>query len=224
MEIPYLIRRAPSPAPAALSLDDPMWQHADELEVSHFHPRSSNHRPCTLARVLYDAANLFVRFDVDDRYVVSQATQCQDSVCFDSCVEFFFRPKRHLGYFNVEINCGGTFLFHYNQDLRQASTPLIEHVPINPERAKQLTISRSMPSIVFPERPEPTRWQVACRIPLSVLEPYVGALGNRTDWHWDANFFKCADHSSHPHWASWSPMGEALNFHQPRYFQPVAFE
>ena len=37
------------------------------------------------------------------------------------------------------------------------------------------------------------------------------------------NFFKCADDSSHPHWASWAPIGEALNFHQPQYFAPLRF-
>src|SRR5271170_6561767 len=105
MELSYLVRRVSTPPSGEIGLEDPLWSRADELEISHFHPRSSDHRPRTRARLLHDAANLFVRFDVDDRYVVSRSTRYQDMVCFDSCVEFFFRPKADRGYLNLEINC-----------------------------------------------------------------------------------------------------------------------
>jgi len=46
----------------------------------------------------------------------------------------------------------------------------------------------------------------------------AGADGTLAGTEWRANCFKCADETSHPHWASWAPIGEALNFHQPQYF------
>ena len=41
---------------------------------------------------------------------------------------------------------------------------------------------------------------------------------------WRGNAFKCADETSHPHWASWAPIGEALNFHAPGWFGDLDFE
>ncbi|MGD0137835.1 MAG: carbohydrate-binding family 9-like protein [Tepidisphaeraceae bacterium] len=224
MELSYLVRRVPTPTPAGIGLDGPLWRQADQLGISHFHPSGSDHRPRTQVRLLHDAASLFVRFDVDDRYVISRATHYQDMVCLDSCVEFFFRPKRRLGYFNVEINCGGTLLWYYIEDPRRTETGFVKFTPVSAEDARQVTIDHSMPAVVFPERTEPTHWSIVCRIPLSVLERYVGPPGARGAWHWDGNFYKCADHSSHPHWASWAPLGETLNFHEPRFFRPIFFE
>jgi hypothetical protein len=39
---------------------------------------------------------------------------------------------------------------------------------------------------------------------------------------WRANFYKCGDDTSHPHWAAWSPVDE-LNFHLPRCFGRLGF-
>jgi len=224
MELSYLVRRISTPPSGEIGLDHPLWLQADPLAISHFHPKSSDHRPRTQARLLHDAANLFLRFDVDDRYVVSLATNYQDMVCFDSCVEFFFRPKSDLGYFNLEINCGGTVLWYYVEDPRPSAAGSMKYTAVGPEHGRRLTIYHSMPAIVSPERSEPARWSIACRIPLSSVEAYVGPLGESRNRHWDGNFYKCADHSSHPHWASWTPMPEKLNFHDPQHFRPIRFE
>jgi hypothetical protein len=50
------------------------------------------------------------------------------------------------------------------------------------------------------------------------MEPYCGPLRPVRGQRWRANAFKCGDQTSHPHWASWAPIGEALNFHQPGRF------
>ena len=63
------------------SLGSPDWDTADVLEVALFHSRSSSHRPRTSARVLYDSANLYVRFDVEDQFVRCVATEYQQPVC-----------------------------------------------------------------------------------------------------------------------------------------------
>ncbi|MCD6337129.1 MAG: hypothetical protein J7M01_02720, partial [Candidatus Marinimicrobia bacterium] len=36
------------------------------------------------------------------------------------------------------------------------------------------------------------------------------------------NLYKCGDKTSHPHWASWSPI-DKLNFHQPKHFGEFVF-
>ena len=56
-----------------------------------------------------------------------------------------------------------------------------------------------------------------------MLARYSGPLGTLAGRAWRANFYKCGDQTSHPHWAAWSPVDE-LNFHLPRCFGTIAFE
>ena len=87
-----------------------------------------------------------------------------------------------------------------------------------------MTISHSMPRTVDGEIAGPTIWSVEYFVPNALLETYAGALGPAAQRKWRGNFFKCADESSHPHWASWNPIGPELNFHVPAYFAPFEFQ
>jgi hypothetical protein len=213
--------------------DDDAWASAGELRVDQFHPRSSDHRPETRVRLLHDDAHLYVRFDVADRYVVSTATGYQQAVCQDSCVEFFVQPRRDRGYFNFEFNCGGTLLLFYIEDpTRCDDGRMSRFTRVPPEEAATLGVYHSMPSVVWPEVGDPVSWRLGCRIPLVLMERYVGPLGPSAARlapadpvePWRANFYKCASRSSHPHWASWSPIGERLDFHQPDRFGELRFD
>ena len=70
----------------------PQWQAAETLEITRFPWEDSGHRPRTQARVLYDERALSIIFRVEDCYVRAVAERFQDSVCTDSCVEFFVAP------------------------------------------------------------------------------------------------------------------------------------
>jgi hypothetical protein len=223
MSCHYSIYSATVASPLQAAWDESVWQRAEEAKVANFHPASSSHRPVTSVRLLHTNDGIFVRFHVKDRYVLCTRTQYQDSVYRDSCVEFFVQPKSSGGYFNFEINCGGTLHLHFIEDPTRTDDGFVKSTPVSAEYAQSIRIVHSMPKVVFPEEPGPTEWQVGYQIPRAVLEAYVGPLGELRGQVWRANFFKCADESSHPHWASWSPIGEELNFHQPRYFAPIRF-
>ncbi len=203
--------------------EGPVWKSIAPLPVKHFHPQSSEHRPAVQAKLLYEDTGLYVFFDVKDRYVLSTHTNYQDSVCQDSCVEFFVQPKPGKGYFNFEINAGGAMLLTYIEtpDRKTGADRKITEVPW--DLAKSVTIYHSLPETVDPERTEPVEWRVEYFIPFSVFESFVGPLGNPAGQTWRANFYKCADKSSHPHWASWAPIGEKLSFHVPYYFGTLCF-
>ena len=108
----YVIRRAIATPELRGQWDGAAWAHAAELEVSHFHSKSSSHRPLTRAKLLYDDAGIYVHFRVADRYVKCLETQHQGRVWRDSCAEFFVQPKPPGPYFNIEMNCGGTMLLY----------------------------------------------------------------------------------------------------------------
>ena len=93
-----------------------MWGHADVAEIANFHANGSDHRPVVRAKALYDDNAIYLAFRVNDRFVRAVHTNYNDMVCRDSCVEFFVEPKPDAGYFNFEVNCGGTVLLSYVED------------------------------------------------------------------------------------------------------------
>jgi len=217
----YRVRRAPSETKL-----DQDWTDADVATVAHFHPTSSDHRPVTRFRMLYDDRGVYVSFDVRDRYVLCRRTEDQAMVCRDSCVEAFLQPKRDRGYFNFETNCGGAMLLYYVTDpTRVPGVGLKAFERVRPELMERIERFTSLPAgKAFEERVELLQWRVAYFVPNEVFENYVGELGPATQRRWRGNFYKCADESSHPHWASWSPIGSELNFHQPEGFGEIGFD
>jgi len=141
--------------------DSPFWANAEVLELRNFMGEKPAHFPRTRAKVLYDANSIYVMFSVSDRYVRAAAKKCQDPVCRDSCVEFFFTPGADIskGYFNMETNCGGVILLHH-QTARGENVQTVAD-----EDCQQIKTAASMPRTVEPEITEPVRWTIQYAIP-----------------------------------------------------------
>jgi hypothetical protein len=85
--------------------------------------------------------------------------------------------------------------------------------------------AHSLPRRVDPEIRDPVTWSVACAIPIALLGRYCPVSAPKPQALWRANFYKCADHTSHPHWLTWSPVDfPKPNFHLPRFFGVLEFE
>jgi hypothetical protein len=174
-------------------------------------------------KLLFDDQHLYLFFRVRDRYVRAVAEAYQDPVCLDSCCEAFLQPRAGRGYLNFEMNCGGTLLLYHIRDARRTPEGFADFTPVPAEQAAKIAIYHSMPVRVDPEVDEPMQWYLEYGIPLSLFEPFVGARPAPAGERWQGNFYKCGDETSHPHWASWSPIGEELNFHRPEYFGELQF-
>lgn len=201
---------------------DAFWRGTKILEVANFYPESSDHHPEVRCRLGYDAAGIYGRFIVVDRYVRSVATRFQDQVCHDSCVEFFVEPAGGRGYVNFEINCGGTLLAYHITDHRRRPGGFEAFAPLTVEQGARVKLYPTLPQVNDPEIAEPTVWQMGFFIPFAVLQEATGCPAPQSGTVWRANFFKCGDRTSHPHWASWSPL-HPLNFHQPEFFGDIRF-
>ena len=219
----YIIRESKRPPSLNGNWDEPAWQSSEVITLGHFAARSSAHRPRVEAKALWSNSGLFVFFRVHDRYIRCLRTDYQDMVCADSCVEFFVEPKEKKGYFNFEINCGGTMLLYYIDcpDKKTGQIRIIEKVPR--DLGEMVRIYHSMPSIVYPEVEFEVVWKIEYFIPFKLFAHYLGPLGKMNGQVWRGNFYKCADKCSHPHWASWAPLHGKLNFHTPQYFAPLQF-
>ena len=202
--------------------DGAAWQKLPTLRVSNFRAESSNHRPWTTVKLLYSSDGLHGLFMVRDRYVRCIRNRFQDKVYKDSCVEFFVQPKSGRGYFNFEFNCGGTLLAAYIVNPTRVKSGFKEFTPLSSEDARQIQIFHSLPEVIDPEITDESLWFVEFYIPYTLFEKYVGPIAPVAGQTWRANFYKCADESSHPHWAAWAPVDE-MNFHLPRCFGQLHF-
>ncbi|OHB56936.1 MAG: hypothetical protein A2Y07_02130 [Planctomycetes bacterium GWF2_50_10] len=202
------------------SWDKGQWQSAKPLDIALFMGAKPEHIPRTQAKVLYDDQAVYVAFRVEDNYVRAIASH-QGSVCRDSCVEFFFIPsqQKDKGYFNLEMNCGGTMLFHFQLVPRQAA------IPISDDLCKKIEVYHQLPEKIDPEIAQPTTWIVAYKLPVSILKEYAPVADPAPGVKWLANFYKCADATSHPHWLTWAKVNKPKpDFHVPESYAELVFD
>ena len=220
-QVTYKVKKSIPPIALNGDWNSSQWEHADILELKNYMGDKPEHFPKTQAMLLYDDKNIYVFFRVEDRYVRAVAEKTHDSVYSDSCVEFFFTPSEGLSksYFNLEINCGGTVLMYYCDEKMATRTPL------DVADCQMIEIFHSMPKIIEPEIAEPTPWVLQYKLPLEMLNKYHSIDKPEPGVKWRANFYKCADKTSHPHWLTWATVDNPTpNFHLPQYFGIIEFE
>ena len=222
----YTIKRRETAPDPQLTWDDPYWADVNVASIAHFYnpPNASDHRPQTDVKLVHTGNTIHLFFRVRDQYVRCVSTELNDSVCRDSCVEFFVQPRGEGGYFNFEINCGGAMLLYFIEDCRIVNGEFVGSTEIEGDIASLVKIHPSLPAVVEPEISDPVDWTMKYSIPAELFEKFIPRLGDLSGQTWKANFYKCGDQTSHPHWASWAPFEGNLNFHKPEFFANIEFE
>jgi hypothetical protein len=213
----YHVNRAVVIPKLEANWNDPAWKNAETGTLTHVLPQSKDHVPQVSFRVLHDDSNVYGIFQTHDRYVRSVETKFQGNICRDSCVEFFFKPHHGVGYFNLEMNAGGAFLLYYVRNHKRTDEGFADYSVLTPQEGQLMQVKTNMPSVIDPEITTPVTWCAQFTIPMHLLEKYTGALNNFNGVTWHANFYKCADLTSHPHWITWNPITET-NYHLPECF------
>lgn len=218
----YEVVRAAQPIPIDANWDKPAWQNARPVELTYYMGDKPAHFPKVQAKLAYDPANLYVIFRVEDNYVRAVAAKHQDAVCRDSCCEFFFTPGTDVakGYFNLEMNCGGTMLLNYQV------VPWKNQIKLTDEELSRVEVAHSLPKNVNPEIAKPTVWTIEYRFPVELMGAYLPTAAKPAPGvEWRANLYKCADATSHPHWLTWSKVDRPRpDFHVPEYFGTLVFK
>ena len=216
----YTVPCLSSPLIVDANWDKTTWLQVEAAPLAHFMGDRPVHLPNTQVKAAYDHDYLCVIFRVEDRYVRAVAQGHQSPVYQDSCVEFFFTPGTDLsqGYFNLEANCAGTLLFQH-QTARGKDTVRIADGDMD-----RIEVAHSLPSLITHEIQEPTCWTLEYRLPVSILERVAPVREPGPGVVWRANFYKCADATSHPHWLTWAFVDRpGPDFHRPEYFGELIF-
>lgn len=196
------------------------WKSVKPLRLTHYMGQIPAFQPKVQAKMMYDDTNLYIIFKVKDRYIKSTIQEFNGPVSRDACVEFFFSPNQKVpnGYFNIEINAGGTPLAGYHI-FKQQTGGLFSH-----EDLRRIEIFHSLPRLIEKEITKPTTWTVEYKIPFSVLKKYAALQVPQPGDIWKANFYKIASEGSNPHYLTWSFVDYFKpSFHQPQFFGTIVF-
>jgi len=218
----YQVHKLTEAMPIDANWDKPQWKNVEPVELTTFMGDEPIHRPKTQAKMLYDNEAVYVIFKVEDRYVRAVSTENHAKVCWDSCVEIFFTPGDDIkkGYINLETNCIGTMLSRHQLVVGVDKKPLTE------ADFARIDLATSLPKNIpiDPEITTPTTWTLEYRLPLAVYEQYCEVTKPAPGVKWKANFYKCGDKTSHPHWLTWSKVeNDVPAFHKPEYFGTLEF-
>ena len=197
------------------------WKKVKPVDISNYMGIVPAFKPGAQAKMMYDKENIYVIFRVKDKFVRCITNKINGPVWQDSAVEFFFSPDtaKPLLYFNLETNCGGTALLHYNVIPRRESKRLTE------DEIRQVEMAHSLPELIDPEIKDDVTWTLEYRIPLALLEKYSSVTRPGKGVVWKANFYKIAEVSSNPHYITWSKIDKPKpDFHVPQAFGFIKFE
>jgi len=220
-EAVYKVAKLTQPMKIDGNWDKPQWRNVPALEIVNYMGTIPKFRPDVKAKMIYDENNLYVIFQVHDKFVRCLTKDINGPVWEDSCCEFFFAPDSVSPekYFNLEMNCGGTPLLFYNLVPRKESKRL------DIEDIKKIEIAHSLPQIIDPEMSDQVDWTLEYRIPIAMLKKYASVTHPRKGVEWRANFYKIAENNSNPHYITWSVIeNDKPDFHKPNFFGTLRFE
>jgi Carbohydrate-binding family 9 len=196
------------------------WRSVTPVTLEYYMGEEPAHQPKVQAKVAYDDGFLYLIWRVEDKYVLAKRTKHQQDVCRDSCVEFFFTPggdPKEGSYFNLETSCAGVKLFGAQFASKDEK--------FTDQDFASIVTANSLTGPIDSEIVKPTTWTLEYKIPLDLLEKFARIERPKPGVTWRANFYKCADDASHPHWLTWSPVTNTQpSFHLPKYFGILAFE
>lgn len=167
--------------------------------------------PCGVeakAKACHDGENLYVCMEAREQAIRAELTGPLDSVCEDSCLEFFFAPDAgDERYFNVEWNPLGTLYFGFG-GARET-------------RVRQIV--RDARALFAPETFRTADgWGVSFRIPASLIRLYFPGFAFAGEAA--GNFYKCGDATRTPHYLAWSPLTSAVpDYHRRQDFGRLTF-
>lgn len=165
-------------------------------------------------RVAHNNEKLYLYYTVIGEELRAVNTEDFGSVWEDSCVEFFMQNEGENTYRNFECNVLGVILAAHHQT-REISEPLTRVVS---EIYRHSTINHR-----YENGKQLSDWTMYLEIPKKAMgfKDNESLSGRKIR----ANFYKCGDKTSNPHYLSWNPIDLAEpNFHTPQFFGQLELE
>jgi hypothetical protein len=173
------------------------------------------YKPYVSFAIAYTENEIVLKYYVTEQWFKAEMTETNQDVYEDSCVEFFISPRDGGIYYNLEFNGIGTCLMG-------AGTGRENRRRVDPEIIAGIRRKTSAGGISVEEKTGQFSWTITMAIPLYVfLHHHIEELKGKK---FRANFYKCGDKLSEPHYLTWNPVRtENPDFHRPEYFGLLKF-
>lgn len=164
--------------------------------------------------IAHTGKEILLKYFVSEEYTMALVAEDNGRVWTDSCVEFFINFDE-TGYYNFEFTCIGKALLGF----RKEKENFVHGIP-----AVMNTIRRdpSLGTEPFTEKRDQD-WTLGVVIPVTAF--FKHNIGDLSGVKTRANFYKCGDDLTVPHFLSWQPIDNPTpNFHLEKFFGEVEFE
>ncbi|MCU0462062.1 MAG: carbohydrate-binding family 9-like protein [Bacteroidales bacterium] len=173
------------------------------------------YKPDVRFSIGYTDHEIMLKYYITEDYFKAEKTESNQNVFEDSCVEFFLSPSDDGIYYNLEFNGIGTCLLGSGTsrtDRLRADPGIISSI-------RRITSSGTEP---IAEQKGKFTWAITIAIPFRVLFHHkIKTLKGST---FRANFYKCGDRLSVPHYVTWNPVKTIRpDFHRPEFFGMITF-
>jgi hypothetical protein len=187
----------------------------DRLVVDTINWKGFEYKPEVSVALAYGDKGIYIKYYVKENYIKAEKTESNEMVCEDSCVEFFVSPETDGIYYNIEFNAIGTCLLGSGTD--RASSKRVDPAIIS--KIRRITSEGTKP---FKEKTGEHIWTITIAIPFVVFFRHkIISLKGKT---FMANFYKCGDKLSVPHYVTWNQVGtKEPDYHRPEYFGMLKF-
>jgi len=173
-----------------------------------------NYKPDVKFSIAHNDNEIVLKYYVKENYFKAEYTESNQNVYEDSCVEFFVSPEKDGLYYNFEFNGIGTCLMGSGTGRENRRTDV--------EMISKIRIVASAGNKPIPERHGEFKWTLMAAIPFEVF--FHHKIRNAKGKTFRANFYKCGDKLSVPHYVTWNPVEtKKPDFHQPEYFGEIRF-
>jgi len=192
------------------SLDNLKKEHIDVLNWSDY-----NYKPDVNFSIGYTDKEILLKYFITENYFKAEKTESNQMVCEDSCVEFFVSPSDDGIYYNFEFNGIGTCLLGTGTGRENSKR-------VDPALISKIRRQTSVGNKPVSERKGEFSWTITMAIPFDVFSHHeVKDLKGKV---FRANFYKCGDMLSVPHYVTWNPVGTSNpDYHRPEYFGLIKF-
>ncbi len=177
---------------------------------------SFSYKPDVKFKIAYCQNQILLKYYVSEKAIKATETSVNGDVYKDSCVEFFISVNGDTTYYNFEFNCVGIPHLGYHQSGKN-------NILIDPEIIKNIRVKSSLGNQPFEEKSGEFHWELMIIIPKECFAYDTNLELNNLNA--TANFYKCGDGTSVPHYITWNPVGTTEpSYHQPKYFGEIRFE
>lgn len=192
--------------PALLDKEKIAFQVIDQVNWKDSFPYCPNVK----FRIARTNNSFLLNYKVTEDSIKATTKADNGPVWTDSCVEFFVIPNNDGIYYNIECNCAGTILIGVGKEREDR------------ERASQKTLDTvqrwsSLGREPFNEKIGEMTWEVVLIVPFTAF--YKHNIENLDNQRIKANFYKCGDELTTPHFISWNKIDlPKPDFHCPQFF------